>query len=469
MFQEVPIRVVGDTAQNRSLMANNALTKNWYPEATPDGRSGAVLLPWWGLQAFGTATETEYRGSHVFNDNLYTVNGTQLYLVNSAGSYSAIGTILGSGRCIFSDNGTYMVITCQGNVYSYDGITLTKATDADFESPNANTMLNNQWLYDGTGDRFCVSDAALPLTIDGLNFAAAESAGDDLVRPYAFNQWVYLFGERTIEPWYNSGVGSPPFDRIDNGIMQKGLGAIHSVANTDQFLYFFGDDSNVYQITQTSLRNISTSAIAYQMNKIDSSTAIGNTVNLDGHDFYILSFTSSDLTYAYCEQTNTWFNLSSGVDNERYRAVDFHKVYSKVICFDRANSNALELSRDVYTELGDEIQRQRQLSPINSAKLGGPAGKRLIMDKAYLVMEYGVGLVTGQGQDPIVIVEASIDGGQTWRTQQFLKIGKMGQFLRKLEFDHMVSFYDLTLRITISDPVFASLHDGAVSLKGDGW
>lgn len=469
MFQEVPIRVVGDTAQNRSVMANNALTKNWYPEATPDGRSGAVLQPWWGLSAFGTATETEYRGSHVFNDVLYTVNGQNLYRVSSTGTYTSIGAIAGDSRCIFSDNGTYMVITVEGNAYSYDGVTLVLGTDADFESPNTNTMLNNQWLYDGSGDRFCVSDAALPLAIDGLNFAAAESAGDDLVRPYAYNQWVYMFGTKTTEPWYNSGVGSPPFDRIDNGIMQKGLGGVYSVANTDQFLYFLGDDGNVYQVIQTQLRNISTPAISYQMNKLQKSIAVGNTVNLDGHDFYILSFSANDLTYAYSEQTNTWFNLSTGVNNKRYRAVDFHKVYDKVICFDRSNSNALELSRDVYTDLTDEIQRQRTLSPINSAKLGGAAGKRLIMDKAYLVMEYGVGLVTGQGQDPIVMVEASVDGGQTWDSQEFLKLGKMGEFLRKLEFSRMKSFYDLTLRITVSDPVFASLHDGAISLKGDGW
>lgn len=472
-FREVPLRVVGETSQNRSPQANNSLTKNWYPEITPDGRSGAVLLPWWGLKSFGTASESVYRGSYVFKDILYAVCGDNLYSINSSGTYASIGAIASQDRCIFSDNGDFMVITSGGsssnNVYSYDGSTLTLATDTDFETPAANTMLNNQWLYDGDGDRFCVSDAGAPLDIDNLNFASAESAGDDLMRPYAFNQWVYMFGERTIEPWYNSGVGSPPFDRIDNGIMQKGLGALHSVANTDQFLYFFGDDGNVYQISQTQVRNISSPEIAHQMNKLSWANVIGNTVQIDGQDFYILSFDNNDLTYAYSEQTSAWFNLSSGVGDGRYLGVDFHRVYDKIICFDRTNSNAMELDRDTYTDLGNTIQRRRTLPPFNSTKIGLAAGQRILMEKAHFILQSGVGLVTGQGSDPQIMVEVSRDGGYTYEPERWINIGKLGEFLIKAEMYEMMSFYDVVFRITISDPVFSSLHDGSISIKLDGW
>ena len=213
-FQTVPLQIVGATSQNRSKQASNAMTKNWYPQLTPDGRSEAILLPWWGTKAFGTSPKTTHRGRHVFQDVLYQVAEDTLYSISSTGTYTSIGSISGSDRCIFDDNGDFMVITTGGDTYSYDGTTLTTATDPDFQSPASNTMLNNQWIYDGTGEKFWVSDAGDPLTLAALNNAEAESRGDPLSRAYAFKQWVYLFGTESIEPWYNSGVGDPPFDRM---------------------------------------------------------------------------------------------------------------------------------------------------------------------------------------------------------------------------------------------------------------
>lgn len=469
MFQTYNLKVIGETSQNKSRQASNTLTKGWYPELTPSGRSQAILLPWPGLKAFGTSPKTPHRGRHVFNDVLYQVVGDTLYSIDSSGTYTSIGTIDGFTRCIFDNNGDFMVIVSDGNVYSYDGTTLTKATDIDFESPDSVGMLNNQFLYDGTGDRFVVSDPGAPLTIQGLNYASAESKGDPLLRCFPFKQWVYMMGTSTIEPWYNSGVGNPPFDRIDNGIMEKGLGALHTVDNTDQFMYFLGDDSNVYQIIQTQVRNISPPAIAYQLGKLDKTNAVGTCVQIDGQDFYILSFGVDELVYVYSEQTQSWFNLSSGTDNGRYRAVDLVEVYGTVIGFDYSTANAIELDEDTHTDLGDVIQRRRVLPQLNSSVLGLGAGKRLLMDSAKFIVETGVGLASGQGSDPKIMVEFSENGGATWSTARWIEIGKMGEFLINVEMWEMVSFYDITFRLTISDPVFSSLHDGSINVKLDGY
>jgi len=345
-YQTIPLSVVGPTSQNKSQQANSSLTKNWYPEITVDGRSQSALLPWPGTVAFGTSPTEFDRGLHVFRNVLYHVNGDALYSVSNAGVYTKIGNIAGFSRCIFADNGVEMAITADGNAYSFDGLALTKGDTSEFANTQSVTMLNNTFLYNAELDNFFVSEAG-----DALAFRAAgsaESKGDDLLRPYAFSQWVYMLGEATNEPWWNAAADTLGFDRIDGGIMEKGLGGLYTVANTDQFMYFLGDDANVYQVIQSSINLISTPEISFQLGKLNISSAVGWTMVLDGQDFFVLNFGENDLSYAYAEQTGVWFNLSSGVNNGRYIGSSYARVYDKHISVDFNTGNAIEITDQAF-------------------------------------------------------------------------------------------------------------------------
>ena len=466
-YQTIPLRVVGPTDKNKSQQVNSAETKNWYPESTPDGRSNAALLPWPGSTLAATTTGALDRGLHVFQEELYHVVSGFLYKVSSLNVYTQIGAIAGSNRCIFSTNGKELVITSDGNAYAYDGTTLTKGDAAEFADTRATAMLNNTFIYDGATDDFFVSQAG-----DALTFRAsgsAESNGDDLVRPYSFGQWVYMMGKSSLEPWWNAGADTLGFDRIDGGIVEKGLGGIYTVGNSDQFMYFLGDDSNVYQVAQSAIKKISTPAISYQMGKLDADNAVGWTMVLDGQDFYVINFGDNDLSYAYSEQTGAWFNLSTGVNDGRYIASSYARVYGKHMAVDYRTGNLIELTDTAYDDLGETIQRVRVLPPLNTSKIGAGIGKRLLMSKAKFILQTGQGLVTGQGSDPAIEVEYSIDGGATWRVIGWPKVGKLGQYLIKVEAWAMVSFYDIQFRLTMSDPVFSSLQDGSVDVKLSGY
>ena len=467
-YQTVPLRVIGGTSENKSPQANSELTKNWYPEITEGGRNKAILLPWPGTTSFASSSFGADRGLHVFKSELYQVSGTSLYLITSNGAYTIIGTILGTSRCIFSDNGFEMVISADNKTYSYNGAALTQG-GADFDNTNASTMLNNQFIYDSTDDQFFVSDAGDALTINGLNFASAESAGDDLIRPYAYNQWVYMMGAATIEPWWNAGAGNPPFDRISGAISQKGLASRYAVAQTDQFLYFLGDDGNVYQLVQSAVRSISTPAVAYQVSKLDISECVAYAIVLDGQDFIVFNFSAGDLSYAYSEQTGEWFNLSTGADGARYIGSSYARAYGKHLLADYRTGNIVQLSDTAYTDIGETIQRRRITPPINSSQLGLGAGKRLIMSKAKFMLQTGQGLASGQGSQPAIMIECSTEGGATWGTESWPKVGKLGQFSMNVEFWKMKSFYDIQFRVTMSDPVFSSLHDGSIDIKMGGY
>lgn len=465
-FQTVPLRIIGGTSQNRSVQANNELTKNWYPEISITGRNKAILLPWYGSKAFGTSPGTTNRGLNVFQDKLYQVSDATLYQISSAGAYTALGSIPGTQRCIFSNSsiGTknQMVICNGSNVHIWNGTTLSTETF----SANAATYLNSKTIYDGGGNEFDVTGANGAANITSVG--AAESKADRLLRPYSFGQLVYMCGERTIEPFYDAGTGSPPFVRMSGAIMEKGVKSIYSITNTDQFMYFLGDDLNVYKISQTSIIPVSPPAIVTQMTKLDTANCVAYPIVIDGQSFVVFNFGATELSYVYAENTNEWFNLSTGTSNGRYIGSSYARVYGKDIIADYSTGNTLELSATAYDDSGSTIQRTRQLPPINSASLGMGAGKRLLMDKIWITLQTGVGIATGQGSFPQIMVQHSKDG-ENWSTERWIEIGQMGDTMVKVEYSAMESFYDLYLRISISDPVFSSLHDASIRVKEYGY
>jgi hypothetical protein len=468
-YTTAPLKLVGATSENRSHQANNELTKNWYPQI-PEGNANAaaIFLPWLGSKAFATSAGNLDRGLHVWNNTLFHVVNQSLFSVDTAGVYTLLGTVLGTQRCVFSNSivgSTDLMVIAAGGVYTWDGTTFaTGAFSAD-----SVTYLNSKSIYDGSGQEFGVTGAGGPLSITSTG--ASESAPDDIRRPYAFNQWVYMFGVETIEPFYDKGAGSPPLARIDNAIMQKGLGGFYTVANTDQALYFLGDDSNVYQIVQSQLTKISPPSMVNTIKDLNKTNATGYTITVGGQDFYILWF-SDGITWAYLEEYGEWFNLSTGIsegDTNPYLAQSYVEVYDKQLAVDYRTADIVELDLDTYTDLGEVIQRRRVLPPFSAKDVGSTIGKRLLMSKVKFALQTGVGIVSGQGSDPQIMVEYSLDGSETWSTERWIEIGRMGKYLINAEFWEMVSFYEITFRITISDPVFSSLHDATIDVKAAGY
>lgn len=463
-YTSLPLKLVGVTSENRSHQANNELTKNWYPQV-PEGNAlaPAILLPWLGSNAFGTNAGNADRGLWVWENELYHVVDQTLYSVSNTGVYTSIGSITGTQRCVFSNSivgSSNVMVIAAGTVYTYDGTTLT----ASAITADSVTYLNSKSIYPNGGFTYAVSGASGPTSIVGSG--SAESKGDNLLRPYAFNQWCYMFGAETIEPFYDDGTAN--FARIDNAIMQKGLGGFYTIANTDAAMYFLADDSNVYQIIQSQLTKISPSSIVNSIKDSNKDTATAYTISQNGIDYYILWF-ASGLTYAYAEQLGEWFNLSSGVDDEPYLASSYARVYGLDVCADYRTADTVTLNMDDYDDLGETIQRVRVLPPFTSVDAGLPYGKRLLMSKIKFALQTGVGIVTGQGSDPQIMVQYSLDGGETWSTERWIEIGRMGKYLINAEYWEMVSFYEITFKITVSDPVFCSLHTATIDIKEAGY
>jgi hypothetical protein len=363
-FKTIPVDVVGQSYQHRSRSLSSQVTMNLIPEFTPSGRAQKALTCWPGDKSFSSDNSGIDRGLHVFSDQLYKVTGDTLYRIESSGVQTSIGTILGSNPCVFADDGNSMRIATGSRDYIYDGSTLAEITDPDLTPGNSVAYLNQQIINDSSGGQFQVSNVGDPDNIDALNVATAESAPDDTVRAFTFNERLYLFGDRNnTETWYNSGTGNPPFDRIQGGTMNIAIGAVYSVAASTEFMYFFGFDKSVYRVSAYQAQKITPNAISNTFeNFATSSDARGYTLAFEGQYFYVLNFPTEGQTWCYSEAGNAWFQLSTGADQSNYIGTSYAFCYGKHLIANAGDVRELDL--DTYTSNGLPMIRERVSAPI---------------------------------------------------------------------------------------------------------
>lgn len=467
-FQTIPINLTGPSYKDRSRPLSSQETRNFYHEVVESGKDKYVIKSFPGQQLTGSTSAGVDRGMHQMNEVAYRVVDTTLFEVLSDGTHINRGIITGFERCIFANDGINMFIVSNEIVKQYSSETklVTEVADTSIQGALSVTFINNQFAY--TFPLLTVfSDVGDGSSASSLNAVGSESDPDELVRDYTFDQVLYRFGKRSVENWYNSGVGTPPFDRIEGQIINIGLGAKHSVNNSRDFIYWLGSDLNVYRARGGQEQVISTAAIAGAIQGYSFvGDAFAEIITIDNKIVYILTFPTANKTWALFEELglNGWIELSEGVSEGQYNAGSMLEVYGEVFVGDRANGNFNKLDFDTYDIAGDTWQRRRVIGSVNG-DIFNLKGQRVEMSRIEFIIETGTGLITGQGEDPKIMLEASYDGGRSWDTGTWLKIGRLGQTNIRAEWYSMRSFYDLMVRLTTSDPVAFNIYSGAIDLR----
>lgn len=470
----IPFQMIGPTYQSRAKPLSSQQTINWYPQLDQRGKDAFVLLPFPGLKEFGQADGID-RGLHQMGELLYQVKGTALYEISSTGTHTNKGSIPGVSRCIMADDSDnlYIVSTDERKVYRYTKSTdsLAELTDANITGSKSVAFINNFFLY--TKDRFTgVSNAGDGSIVQGNNIIGAETNPDDLVRDYVFEQTIYRMGKRSIESWYVSGVGNPPIDIIQGQIFDVGLKAIQSVAQTDEAFYFLGDDDVIYRARSGTKERISADGISNYIQGLSrSDDAIGWTFTIEGQNFYAITFPTGGRTFVISEKLgiNGWFELSSGLDGGIYQCSTGIRVYGKNVFADRTNGKLYTLDFDSFTNDGETLKRTRVTNSVDGTLLNPTfRGSRLGMSKMEIIMETGIGTISGQGENPRILIEYSDDGGFTWTHGAWPRVGRLGERTLRVEFFELSTFYERMFRITTTDPVSYSIFAASIDLRKAG-
>jgi len=431
---------LGGSYLARSTNAAASRCVNLFPEAVSEGgKEAGYLLRAPGLElklVVGTGPIRGLWSRKSGTGSFYVVSGDKFYVLTSlTGPATEAGTVSGTGPVSIADNGVQLFIACNGPSYIYNTSTETfqQITDPDFPGAGTVYYLDGYFVFNEPGtQRIWVTSLLEGTSVDPLDFASAEGSPDGVVALAVDHRELWVFGTDSIEVWYNAALPDFPFARIQGAFNEIGCAAPYSVAKLDNTLFWLGADSRgtgiVYKNAGYSGVRISTHAIEFAIQGYSIiSDAVAYTYQQEGHAFYVLTFPTANTTWVYDVATGSWHERAGFASGEftRHRSNCHCNFNGTTLVGDFENGNIYVFSLDVFQDGGTT---QKWLRSWRALPTGHNNLKRTAQHSLQLDVEAGIGLSTGQGSDPEVMLRWSDDGGHTWSNEHWNKLGKIGEY-----------------------------------------
>ena len=439
------IPFLGGAYEGRSTNVSPETCINLFYEK---GISGEALVGTAGstVHTAGTSTtEAEVRGGIAYNGKAYFVIGSTLYEINSAGTATSRGTLnTSNGRVSMAHNGVrtsgnqqiMIVDGTDGYYYDNSTSTLTQITDSNFVSGSTVVFIDGYFVFNennGSG-KFWLTNQYDATTIDTADFATAEGWPDRIVSLIADNRELFIFGEETLEVWYNSGDTDNTFQRFQGGFKQHGCVAKFTPARFDNSVIWLSrndrGDSQVVRLGDGyQPQVVSTPEINYQISTFSNQEdAFGYSYQHEGHEFYILTFPSDNVTYAYDASTQMWHQRAHNISDifpsrERYNCHVF--AFGKHLFGDHLNGNIYVLDGTIGTFNGANVERERTTMSISDEE------NRRRLSSVQLDMEEGIGDGNTTDDDAFWL-SYSKDGGHTFSNEIKRNAGDGGDWKKRV-------------------------------------
>ena len=422
-----------------------------------------------------TYTVTAIGGSGAVSTLSQTFSGAYVSTPANAASTSSNGS--GTGLTLNLTFGTGTGNT--GNYVINDSQTVSSETmyllnfsiipssDGAFSGGSAVDIVDNYFVYNRPNtQQWAASNLLSPITY-GLSFASKFTGPDNLVSLICDHGQVYLLGETTSEVWADQGTFPFAFQRIPGSSSQHGIAAQFSLAKLgNSFAYVAKNNRGQAEIVQMNgyfPTRISTHAVENTLVNQNVSDAIAYTYQLEGHECYVVTFPSIDLTWVYDITTQLWHKWLY-VDNQnnfhRHRSNCAAVFQNLVLVGDYQNGQIYSLDPNNYTDNGDEIRRVRRCPHLVTDF------QRQYFEELQIQFQPGVGLegITDPplnqettGSVPQAMLRWSNDGGSTWSNEHWSQIGKVGKYKNRIIWRRLGQARDRIFEVVVTDPVFACI------------
>lgn len=429
-----------------------------------DGKGPVLLRRSPGIRPWGEAG-TRGRGLHTDSRTgiLYAASGNQLYRVPASGVAESLGAITGSGMVSMDNNVDSLVVVTNPDAFYYNG-TFGQITDPDFTDRGASqTVFLGNWmifLEPGSGRQFG-ADFGTVTNFDALNFATAEGSPDNTKQLLSDKQQLVQLGTGSTEIAYNSGRSGYPFERLPSGgDFNLGTPAGFSGALADNTFGFLASDLTARMLRGVTPTRISTHAIEEAIKSITSrEDALGLAFTLNGHLFYALNFPAGERTFIYDVTTQQWHETGSYYQ-KNWQVVSVASAYGKILVQDGATGRIGELDQKYFAHWDEPQVMSWTYQSVYSDNLTA------FHDRLEIIGTKGVGLLTGQGSDPQIMLEISDDGGKTFRSYTSRSLGAIGEYKWRVYWDRLGSSKDRVYRCSVSDPVEVTIMDTQLYTRG---
>lgn len=342
--------------------------------------------------------------------------------------------------------------------------TVLPSTDGAFTGGETCDIVDNYFVYNRPSSQQWGASGVLSPLSGALSYSSKDGAPDNLVALIVDHREVYLMGEASSEVWVDVGATPFPFQRIPGTSTQHGIAAKFSVARFgDSFCYVSRNSRGQAQIMQMKgyvPTRISNHAVENTLANQYVDDAIAWTYQLEGHECYVVSFPTLDLTWAYDLASGMWHKwlYTNNLGNySRHRGNCCALFQGMVLVGDYSNGSIYQLDKTNYTDNGQHIRRLRR-APHLVTDL-----QRQYFDEMQIQFQPGVGL-TGittplndeiVGADPQAMLRWSNDGGSTWSSEHWTSIGKIGKYKNRAIWRRLGMARDRVFEVVVSDPINA--------------
>jgi hypothetical protein len=447
-----------ETNLSRAPQLSSARLLNFFTERQPPEAKGQA--PLFGAPGISGGVEVgtgASRGSWNFNGVGYFVQGNDLCVLNSGGTSETVGSgIGGSGPVSMSDNGVQLCIVngSQGWIYTLATGILEVITSPAFYPAFTVTFMDGYFIFDRAGtNEWFLSALYDGTTYNGLDFASAEGQPGFVTATVQNLQLLFIVCTGHIELWYDAGTADFPFQRYAGGIINYGCISPYTILKQDGAIFLLGADKVVYRLQANVPIRVSSHAIEHAIQNCPQiANAFAMTWTLEGHKMVCLTVPSGGLTECFDISTGRWHDRNSVDANFNdlgaWRVTTALQIYNQTYLGDGLSANVGILDWTTYTEFGFPM-----MGVIQSANQQRDR-KRVFCGRFELDVQAGVGLTSGQGSNPLIILQKSKDGGMTYGINQYPRsMGKQGEYRKRLRWIRQGESRQLMWRLVITDPV----------------
>lgn len=457
----INIPFVGPSYQARSTYANAERALNCYVELSPSDRSPIALYGTPGLRRVATLPTLGCRGMIVVGSFTWVVYGNSVYRVASDYTFTLAGLLISSsGMVSLASNGTQILIVDGTAGYIITVATNTLVTISDIDFPNGVSQADytdGYFLVTGNGtQQFYISDLLDGSSWNGTDFASAEGSPDNTVGLIVDHREVWLFGSNSAEIWVNTGNVDFPFERSGNAFVEHGCIANRTIKKLDNTIFWLGGDDRGYGVVWRAdgytPQRVSNHALEHEISLYNTvSDAIAFTYNQEGHAFYVLSFPTEGKTWVYDVATQVWHERAYRDANSgalsMWRPSAHSLLSGKHLVGDAVDGRLYVLDTEYYSDDGDPILRLRATQTTNDKQA------RLFYNWLQVDMQTGIGLTSGQGSDPQLMMRYSNNGGQSWSDYRNAPLGAQGEYDARCRYNRLGAGRNRTWEISMTDPV----------------
>ena len=452
-------------------------------------------------------------------EDMFAVFGNTLYRFDAYGNKTEIGNVANNGnRVSFAETGgprALLLVADGAGLYYYDlleGGNLTAiqmperiTTRGGAVTPSHVAVVAGSIVINDSQSGYCYYSIPYPLAndtrtmykmdgsspeyeSDGVTFKTedvesrlhvfeddyhvqqyfnTESSSDNINGLYAVGPTLYVYGPKTVEIWQRGSGEFEDWIRTSYTAQNSfGLEAPFSVASSGSIVYFIASGAQygkcVMMATGPSFKKISEEWLEDKLLQESTESAYGFCYSVADHNFFVLQLNSIGETWVYDTLDGGWHQRTSrdrksGIEGQwRAGGVAYYRekfyTFTNDGCMCRFQSDYW--SEDFADGTSYPMIRHRQTACIVNDL------KNFILEE--LAIECNVGTWDDYELKPMLLLEVSKDGGNTFGNVKSASLGRTGDYSHRVRFRNLGMCRKCVLRITYSHPTELTLNSCSV-------